>query len=132
MNSTVTGSFVENMYKNKFPLEKRKQDAIRVLERYPDRIPVVVECENTRHSKALLHNLDKQKYLVPKDLTVAQFLYILRRRCKIDSKTGLFIFFNKHLEPAGKFMGDVYLNHHDDDDRFLYATLGGESTFGLL
>lgn len=123
-------SFLQNTFKNKFPLEKRKADAKRVLDRYYDRIPVVVEVEDTRHSKVLLEHFDKQKYLVPKDLTVAQFLYIIRNRCKIGSKKALFMFFNGALEPASKYMGDVYADHHDSEDQFLYAVIAAESTFG--
>ena len=39
-----------------------------------------------------LPDLDKKKYLVPYDLTVAQFYYIIRKRVQLRPETALFCF----------------------------------------
>ena len=49
-----------------------KADKIR--EKYPERIPVIVE----KLPKARVGDLDKKKYLVPSDLTIGQFYFLIR------------------------------------------------------
>ena len=44
--------------------------------RYPDRIPVI--CEKDPRSD--IPPVDKRKYLIPMDLTVGQFVYVIRKR----------------------------------------------------
>jgi hypothetical protein len=60
------------------------------MEKYPDRIPVIVE----RLSTSFLPLIDKNKYLVPNDLTVYHFVYIIRKRLSLDSTESLFLFVN--------------------------------------
>lgn len=47
--------------------------------------------------KCDLPNIDKRKYLVPKVLTLGQFLYIIRKRVKVSSDKSLYIFCNRTL-----------------------------------
>ena len=46
--------------------------------RYPDRIPVI--CEKDPRSD--IPPVDKRKYLIPMDLTVGQFVYVIRKRAR--------------------------------------------------
>lgn len=47
--------------------------------------------------------IDKKKYLVPADLTVGQFVYVIRKRIKLSPEKAIFIFVNEILPPtAGK------------------------------
>ena len=46
------------------------------MSKYPQRVPIIVDCK-----KEL--KLDKNKYIVPNDLTVGQFMYILKKRINI-------------------------------------------------
>jgi GABA(A) receptor-associated protein len=106
--------------------EKRKKESGRIIIKYNNRIPIIVEV-NKQHLNELI--LDKYKYLVPFDLTVGQFLYVLRKRLKISSEKALFILFNNELPPNSDMVSNVYKNKKDDDG-FLYATVSLESTFG--
>jgi GABA(A) receptor-associated protein len=47
----------------------------RIRAKYPDRIPVICE----KALKSNLEDIDKKKYLVPSDLTVGQFVYVIRK-----------------------------------------------------
>lgn len=42
-------------------------------------------------------DIDKKKYLVPSDLTVGQFVYVIRKRIKLSPEKGIFIFINNVL-----------------------------------
>jgi GABA(A) receptor-associated protein len=73
--------------------------------------------------------LDKTKYLVPRDLTVAQFMYVIRKRIKLDTDKALFVFVNHTIPQSSALLSDVYESHKDEDG-FLYVTYSGEQTFG--
>lgn len=77
-------------------LEKRKAEADRIRQKYPDRIPVI--CEKV--AKSDIPTIDKKKYLVPADLTVGQFVYVIRKRIKLSSEKAIFMFVNEILPPA--------------------------------
>ena len=41
------------------------------------------------------------RYLVPADLTVGQFVYVIRKRIKLSSEKAIFIFVKNVLPPTG-------------------------------
>ena len=62
-------------------------------------------------------DIDKKKYLVPCDLTVGQFVYVIRKRIKLKPEKALFIYstlretkqFEVVLERAGVRMVKTYV-----------------------
>jgi len=112
-------------FKEQHPFEKRKAEAARIRLKYPDRIPVISE----KAEKSDIPDIDKKKYLVPADLTMGQFVYVIRKRIKLAPDAAIFIFVNNTLPPAAALMAQVY-KEHADEDGFLYVTYSGESTFG--
>ncbi|KAI8926501.1 autophagy protein Atg8 ubiquitin like protein [Entophlyctis helioformis] len=106
---------VRSKFKDDHPFEKRKLEADRIKEKYPDRIPCIVE----KAEKSDIPNIDKKKYLVPCDLTVGQFVWVIRKRIKISSEKAIFIFVNNVLPPASSLLSEVYAQHKDEDG-FLY------------
>ena len=113
-------------YKNKFPFEKRYEDAIRIKEKFPDRIPIIIDLHKSSYS---LPPLDKRKYLVTSDITIGQFIYILRKRMQLSSDKAIFIFVNNIIPPTSVMVSEIYKEHMDPDN-FLYFTLSGESVYG--
>jgi GABA(A) receptor-associated protein len=76
----------------------RKQEALKILEKYPNRIPIICE----KDPKCKLAEIDKTKYLVPNDLTLSQFTFIVRKRLQIDKNSALFLLINgKHAISGG-------------------------------
>lgn len=110
-----------------FNIAKRREEADRIRTKYPDRIPVICE----RADKSNIPDIDKKKYLVPADLTVGQFVYVIRKRIKVDQNTNIFIFVNNVLPPTAALMSTLY-EEQKDEDGFLYITYSGENTFGSL
>jgi GABA(A) receptor-associated protein len=98
IDSCPLASFLLNCLPFHLKQDKRKSEAERIRAKYPDRVPVI--CEKADRSD--IPDIDKKKYLVPADLTVGQFHYVIRKRIK--------------LAP--------------DEDGFLYIQYSGESTFG--
>ncbi|WJZ99317.1 hypothetical protein VitviT2T_017770 [Vitis vinifera] len=114
-------------FKMEHPLERRQAEAARIREKYPDRIPVIVE----RAEKSDIPDIDKKKYLVPADLTVGQFVYVVRKRIKLTPEKAIFIFIKNILPPTAAMMSAIY-EENKDEDGFLYMTYSGENTFGSL
>mmetsp|Transcript_8154 Transcript_8154/g.15770 ORF Transcript_8154/g.15770 Transcript_8154/m.15770 type:complete len:128 (-) Transcript_8154:416-799(-) len=112
-------------FKQENSLEKRKTEASRIKEKYPDRIPIIVE----KAEKSDIPEIDKKKYLVPSDLTVGQFVYVIRKRIKLSPEKAIFIFVKNVLPPTAALMSSIY-EEHKDEDGFLYITYSGENTFG--
>ncbi|KAL9298962.1 putative autophagy protein Atg8 ubiquitin [Arabidopsis thaliana] len=108
-------------------LKKRQAEAARIREKYPDRIPVIVE----RAEKSDVPDIDKKKYLVPADLTVGQFVYVVRKRIKLSPEKAIFIFVKNILPPTAAIMSAIY-EEHKDEDGFLYMSYSGENTFGIF
>ena len=113
-------------FREKHTFDQRKNEATRILTKYPDRIPVVVEID--RRSKL---KLDRHKYLTPAELTCGQFIYVLRKRLKLAPEKSLFMFFRDNkLPPTSALMGELY-KEYMDNDFFLTVTIAEENTFGV-
>jgi GABA(A) receptor-associated protein len=120
--SSILGS-----YKIKKTFNERKSESERIREKYSDRIPVI--CEKSLKSNVSMPDLNKSKYLVPHDLTIGQFMYVIRKRLQLNSSDALYLFVNGHIMTCSNTMGMAYDNHKDSDG-FLYLKYSKESTFG--
>ena len=114
-------------FKNKYSFEQRKSESHRIINKYPDRIPLI--CQKSKTANKSCPAIDKQKYLVPQDITVGQFIYIIRQRLKLSSEKALYIFINGTIPSVGRLITDVY-KEHTDEDGFLYIYYNFENTFG--
>ena len=91
-----------------------------LMKRYPDRVPVIVGKKNSP---------DKHKYMVPKGITMAQFMCMLRTRIKLTSDKAIFVFIDNTLVPNSELMETLY-SRYVHTDGILYMTYASESTFG--
>lgn len=113
-------------FKEQHSFAQRQIEALRIREKFPSRIPVIVErSPQSKH----IPNLDKSKFLVPGDLTIGQFIFIVRKRLTLPSEMALFLFVNGTLPTTGSFMKELYTSFADRDG-FLYCLYSGENVFG--
>ncbi|KAJ1458450.1 autophagy protein Atg8 ubiquitin like-domain-containing protein [Pelagophyceae sp. CCMP2097] len=87
-------------FKLEHPLDRRKSEAERIRAKYPDRIPVICE-KADKGGRSDIPDIDKKKYLVPADLTVGQFIYVIRKRIKLPPERAIFIFVDNVIPPTG-------------------------------
>eukprot|EP00126_Sphaerothecum_destruens_P007225 Sdes_comp19748_c0_seq1m11761 len=148
---------MKSSFKQENTFDKRKAEAARIRTKYPDRIPVIVE----KAEKSDITEIDKKKYLVPMDLTVGQFVYVIRKRIKLSPEKVHFHQFcflfvvlcfplNSHVLPFHPpthqkaifiFVNNVLpptsasmatiYEEQKEEDGFLYVTYSGENTFGF-
>lgn len=114
-------------FKNNFSFEQRREEATHVIYKYPDRIPII--CEKNRNASHDCPNIDKSKYLVPRDLTMGQFLYVVRKRLHLAPEKAIFLFVGDTIAPSSALINDVY-NCFVDNDSFLYISYSLENVFG--
>jgi GABA(A) receptor-associated protein len=111
--------------------EKRSRESAKVMEKYPDRVPVICErAPNGIFNFSEVPELDRSKYLVPADITVGQFFYVVRKRLQLGPELALFFFIGKTAMPRpAALMSEVY-NQQRDSDGFLYITYSADNTYG--
>lgn len=107
------------------PLEKRQSEAARMRQKYPDRIPVILE-KGPRYN---LPEIDKCKYLIPADMTVAQFLHVVRRRINLKPEQAVFLFVQNKIPVITNTLGQIY-DEFREQDGFVYFTVTGETVYG--
>ena len=100
-----------------------------IISKYPDRVPVYVR--KAPNAKDNIDDLEKHKYLIPVDMTMGNFLCVIRKHVKLSPSQAIFIFVAKKniLVPNSSMFGEIY-NQHVDDDKMLHLDYTGENTFG--
>ena len=68
----------------------RREESLKIRDKYPDRVPVIIE----KSPKARIEDLRKNKYLVPFDLLVGQFYFLIRKNINLKSEEAMFFFVN--------------------------------------
>ena len=116
---------LEKNFKIKHSFEKRFEESKNILEKYPNRIPIICERLTTE-----IPDIDRSKYLCPDDLSIANFMYVIRKRIKLSPEKSIYLFVDNKVIPATSSVLGVIYKMYKDDDGFLYIGYGGESTFG--
>lgn len=106
--------------------EARLEESRRIRDKFPGRVPVIVERGQRSTS---VPQIDKQKFLVPGDLTVSQFIFVIRKRLNLPAEQALFLFIGNTLPTTGMLIRELH-SLYADADGFLYATYCGENVFG--
>ncbi|KAI3993342.1 hypothetical protein MKX01_010085 [Papaver californicum] len=112
-------------FKDEFTFDERVKESSDIISKYPDRVPVIAE----RFSSSDLPQMEKKKYLVPRDMSVGQFIHILSGRLRLTPGKALFVFVNETLPQTASLMTSVYESSKDKDG-FLYMCYSTEKTFG--
>jgi len=103
-----------------------KEEFQRITKKYPGRIPVFVfRLKGTTE----IPDIPKHKYLVPSDLTVGNFIYMIRKQLKLTPEKALYIFIGNTLPMSSLTISEIYSMHKGDDGALrMYYT--SENTFG--
>ena len=113
-------------FRARYTFAQRTLEAARIHEKFPGRIPCIVQKAPSAKTMA---TIDKEKFLVPGDLTLGQFVYVIRKRIALDSDKALFVFVDNTLPTTGTLMKELF-RAKCDPDGFLYLMYCGEATFG--
>ena len=116
-------------YKKKFSLNQRVSESNRILVKYPSHVPVIVECDKK------IGVLNKQKFLVPNDVSVSHLLISVRKQISLDKSQSIFMFCDYMILCPTVMMSQIYSNYlrnkkDEYEDKFLYINISAENTFG--
>jgi len=122
----MLGRFQYQFQKNN-SLEKRLEMSHKIQKIHPDRVPVIVE----RANGSKLPVLTKNKYLVPRDLSMGGFLLEIRKQMQLRPEQAVFLFIKKGILPSScNSIGSIYNVYQNRDDEILYIQIKEESVFG--
>jgi len=110
-------------------MEEIRLEALRVKKKYPQFYPIYCESRDIE--------LDKQKYLIHKDMSFCQLIHIIRKRLKLDPEHGLFFLIKSPIDgdilaKSSDLISTLYDKHKDHKTECLYITIAKESTFGTF
>ena len=107
---------------------ERSNESTRIMKRYPERLPIICE-KNIRDTG--IPQIDKHKYLVPQDITIGQFMYVIRKRLRLPSEEAMFLFVGEEhvILPIHLSMG-IAFRRFKNKDGFLYVVYSKENVFG--
>lgn len=113
-------------YKLEKTFQQRCDESAKMRSRYPSRVCIFL----SKAKGCKLPDVDKNKFLVPGDMTMGQFIHVIRKRAEIHSSQGIFIFTsNNQAPPSTMSLNDVY-RENKDADGFLYLTFDTELVYG--
>ena len=130
MSSSLFNS--KKTFKDTHTLHERITESNRIRSKYPAHIPVIINCESK------VGNINKQKFLVPSDVSASHLLYSVRKQMDdYKSSQSIFMFCNNSIICPTTLMGEIYDNYlknkkEHDDDLFIYIDLCSENTFGNI
>jgi len=113
-------------FKQSFNFDQRKQESSKILKKHSGKVPVIAEmAKNAKMDCDVRH-----KFLVAEDMTMGQFLAVLRKKVKLTETEALFVYVNDNtLVISSMTIASIY-NDYKDQDGFLYLTFCPENTFG--
>ncbi|TKS68766.1 Microtubule-associated proteins 1A/1B light chain 3C [Collichthys lucidus] len=114
-------------FKQRKSFATRKQEVAGIRSKFPNKIPVIIE---RYEREKYLPPLDKTKFLVPHELTMTQFVTIIRNRMALLPTQAFYLLINNSgLASMSLTMAQVYKDHQDEDG-FLYMTYASQEMFG--
>ena len=115
-------------FKERFDLKARTLEAERIISKYPTRVPIIVEKAPVCKT---LQPLDREKFLVPSDMQVSEFYFVIRKRMQdLNPNEALFFFVGDGVMAKPSLTLKEMYDEYKDADGFVYMSYSGESTFG--
>tara|TARA_B100001093_G_C26696009_1_gene956931 strand:+ start:702 stop:1073 length:372 start_codon:yes stop_codon:yes gene_type:complete len=111
-------------YKDRHPLQERITECKRLKEQYPHRIPVILEFDAILHKQKL-----KERFLVPKDLTMGQFMFVIRSQLQINPSEAIYLMCRGYCIPNTDIFSEISEKHKEKCGN-IFMRLYKENTFG--
>jgi hypothetical protein len=106
--------------------EKRiiKKEVELIKEKYPKYIPILIKSKNNKII------LNQHKYLVNENVTISQFMIIIKKKISLKSYEAIYLFINNTIPNGSCSLNSLYKSHKDPETDMLIITVCKENTFG--
>jgi GABA(A) receptor-associated protein len=113
----------QKKFRQNFTFLERISEAKKVLDKYPQKLPLIIENGNSKY------NIDKNKFLVPRDMKFAELMNIIRKKINMQPHEALFLLVDNVI-PSNNEMIETLYYKYKNKDLFLYITYSTENVFG--
>ncbi|CAL5394539.1 unnamed protein product [Camellia sinensis] len=107
------------------PLEMRHTEIASIKDEQRDGIPVILE--KAEGSEIL--DMPRKKFLVPTDMSVGQFMCVIRKTFKIKPEKAMIILLRNFVIATALSMAEIY-QANKREDGCLYMSYAEENTYG--
>ena len=115
-------------YKSTHNLDQRISESQRIVSKYPNYVPVIIDFPQT------ITPQPKNKFLCPREVNFSHLICIIRKQLpSIKQSEAIFCFIGNSLVVNSKLVGEIYDEIQEKEkshDKFLYVTVSFENTFG--
>lgn len=112
-------------YEKNNTLEYRKEEVKKIMKKYDDKIPVIIQFDNNFEKKL------KTKYLVNHKVTLSMFINSIRKHCSLKSEQAIFLYINGDTCVSNMLsMGEIYKTHKVPEWNILKIYICKENCFG--
>jgi GABA(A) receptor-associated protein len=124
IKKTVAIDFTKSKF-NDHEIRVIKKEVELIREKYPNYIPILVRSKDNKLQ------LNKNKYLVGGEITVGQFMFILRKKIPLlKSEEAIYLFINNTIPLSSSSLNSIYESKKDIETGMLLITVCKENTFG--
>jgi len=107
--------------------KKRLEESEKVKEKYPDRIPIIIE----KDPNSQIKEIDRNKFLVPNDLTAQHLIFIINKRLELTKEQTIFMLVDGKTSIAGETpLTEIYEKYKDKEDGYLYVVYTSQLAWG--
>ena len=117
---------MEFEYKKKKDLDARKIIANNLINKNPDRIPLILEKDPT----CRVAKIDKSRFLVERKSTVSKFILEIKKLIKLAEEEAIFLSVKGKYSLSGSTIFEDVYKKYKDEDGFLYVMYTTELMFG--
>ena len=118
-------------FKKENPDVKQRKKICDILRnQFSDKIPIICEKAPKYFN---IRDIDKTRYLVPSNLTVSEFIFLIRKRNELSKEEAFFLLVNgKHQIYGDTPLSEIYERYKDPKDGLLYIAYASELTWGNI
>ncbi|GFX04401.1 gamma-aminobutyric acid receptor-associated protein-like 2 [Trichonephila clavipes] len=111
-------------YKKRKSLASRKEESKEIRRLYPSSVPIILE----KAPNGKVATAQKEKYLVPRNLRVADLLLMVRKNIFLGADSSIYLIVGGKVLSPSWTMGEVF-DKEKDEDGFLYLMYNSKYNF---
>lgn len=115
---------IKSTFNYAITFNERRKKSEELLKKHPEQIPIILYTNDESNIV-----INKNKYLVSKDIKFSQFITQARKRIQINFNEGLFFLVNNKIMMLNEQVNQLY-EREKNMDGFLYVYVCKESTYG--